>query len=353
MSKAPTKASPPKSGSSDGAARSPAKGGARPGKARPDKPRKRPAKASEGGGTQPVIRPPAAIVPPQSVAGRALTLVVAIMAFLACLTVGAVTLVSEAAHDWKNDLVREVTIQIRPVDGVDIVREIDKAIALAQEFQGVGEVRALSDAETRDLLQPWLGTGLDLNSLPVPRLITVELERPEDVDFDALAGTVARQVQGGSLDDHSVWTRRLSAMAGAVVYGGVVVLGLMLTAMMLSVVFATRAAMAGNREVVSVLHLVGAENGFIAHEFQRHFLVLGLKGGFAGGLMAMLCFLVLDLLANRGTGYAGADQFAALVGTSGVGLTGYLGAAGIIVLVALLTALTSRLAVHNHLAHMD
>lgn len=321
--------------------------------AKREKSRKLPSRRGQSRGGQPAIRPPAAIVPQQSVAGRALTLVVAIMAFLACLTVGGVTLVSDAAHDWQNDLVREVTIQIKPIEGVDMVREIDKAIALAQEFQGVGEVRALSDEETRALLQPWLGSGLDLKSLPVPRLVVVELNNPEIVDFRGLRDAVASDIKGGSLDDHSVWTERLASMAGAVVYGGIVILILMLTAMMLSVVFATRAAMAGNREVVEVLHLVGAENSFIAREFERHFLWLGLKGGVAGGGAAALSFLIFNLVTARDTGFAGADQVAALVGGASIGFAGYLGVAGVVVLVALLTALTSRIAVHNHLMHMD
>jgi cell division transport system permease protein len=119
------------------------------------------------------LRPAAAIVPPQSVAGRALTLVVAIMSFLACLTVGGVSVVWDAADAWQNDLVREITIQIRPTEGVEMLREIDKAVALAQEFSGIESVRALSDAETKALLEPWLGEGLQLDGLPVPRLIQI------------------------------------------------------------------------------------------------------------------------------------------------------------------------------------
>lgn len=75
-------------------------------------------------------------MPPQAVAGRALLLVVAIMSFLACLTVGAVTVVNDAAESWSNDLLREVTIQIRPAEGVDMLREIDKAIAAARRATG-------------------------------------------------------------------------------------------------------------------------------------------------------------------------------------------------------------------------
>ena len=301
----------------------------------------------------PELRDSGSIVPPGSVAGNALTIVVAIMSFLACLTVGGVTVVRDAASDWESDIAREVTIQVRPIDGVDIVRQIDKAIALTQEFPGIGTVRAISDQETRDLLEPWLGGGLDLGALPVPRLILVELRDPAAVDLAALRTQLQTDVRGASLDDHSAWTRRLIAMARTMVFGGFLILILVLTAMMLSVVFATRAAMAGNREIIQVLHLVGAEDGFIAGEFQRHFLLLGLKGGFAGGVAAIIVFATLSLLRTDGGDMAAADQLRALFGEFTVGAGGYFGAVGIVFLVAVLTAVTSRLAVRRTLQQMD
>lgn len=299
------------------------------------------------------LRPAAAIVPPQSVAGRALTLVVAIMSFLACLTVGGVSVVWDAADAWQNDLVREITIQIRPTEGVDMLREIDKAVALAQEFPGIDSVRALSDAETKSLLEPWLGEGLQLDGLPVPRLIQITVNDPSLLNLDQLRSVVSQNVTGASVDDHSVWTSRLSAMAGAVVAGGFAIMILVLGSMVLSVVFATQAAMAGNKDVVSVLHFVGAEDGFIAREFQRHFLMLGLKGGVSGGVAAILSFVVLDMLTRQSAGQAGSDQMSALFGGISVSLPGYLGVFGVVFLVAILTALTSGLAVKAHLAKVD
>lgn len=299
------------------------------------------------------LRPAAAIVPPQSVAGRALTLVVAIMSFLACLTVGAVSVVWDAADAWQNDLVREITIQIRPTEGVDMLREIDKAVALAQEFSGIGSVRALSDAETKALLEPWLGDGLQLEGLPVPRLIQITLADPALLNLEQLRTTIRQNVTGASVDDHSVWTSRLSAMAGTVVAGGFAIMVLVLGSMVLSVVFATQAAMAGNKDVVSVLHFVGAEDTFIAREFQRHFLVLGLKGGVSGGLVAIACFVLLDTMTRQGTGQVSSDQLSALFGTVSVSLPGYLGVFGVVFLVAVLTALTSGLAVKAHLSKVD
>ncbi|PLX38794.1 MAG: ABC transporter permease [Hyphomicrobiales bacterium] len=275
------------------------------------------------------------------------------MAFLACLTVGGVSVVRDAARDWQNDISREVTIQIRPIDGIDIVREIDKAIAIAQEFSGVGTVRAISDDETRGLLEPWLGAGLDLEALPVPRLILVEMLDPAGVDLDGLRAQLKADVRGASLDDHSAWTRRLVAMARTMVFGGFLILVLVLTAMMLSVVFATRAAMAGNKEIIQVLHLVGAEDSFVAREFQRHFLLLGLKGGAAGGIAAIIVFALISLLRSDGGDLAASDQLRALFGQFTVGAGGYFGALGIVFLVAVLTAVTSRLAVRRTLQQME
>ena len=71
----------------------------------------------------------------------------------------------------------------------------------------------------------------------------------------------------------------MRAMAQTTIAGGIALLILMLVATVLSVIFATRGAMATNRPIVEVLHFIGAKSGFIAGQFQRHFLMLGLEGG--------------------------------------------------------------------------
>jgi len=294
--------------------------------------------------------PQSPIVPAASVQGRALVLVVAIMSFLACLTVGAVALVDAAADSWRSDIGREVTIQIRPLDDADTGAAVDRAVALAEAMPGVGTVRAVSEDETKRLLEPWLGSGVDLAALPVPRLVTIEIADPAKVDFARLRADLAREVKGASLDDHSAWTERLSAMASTVVAGGLAVLALVLAAMALSVVFATRAVMAANAQVIEVLHFVGAENAFIARQFERHFLMVGLRGGAAGGVLACLVFLALGAARRGAAGSAEAEQAAALFGAASVGAGGYLACLAVVALVAAITAVTSRLAVHRHLA---
>src|SRR5882757_1640095 len=115
----------------------------------------------------------APIVPSTTIAGRALVAVVAIMTFLASLTAGAVMLVRAAASEWQSEVAREVTIQVRPAAGRDVEADVARAVAIARVSPGIADVRPYTNEETARLLEPWLGTGLKLDDLPVPRIIVV------------------------------------------------------------------------------------------------------------------------------------------------------------------------------------
>jgi len=293
------------------------------------------------------------LVPRNSIAGRALIAVVAIMTFLASLTTGAVILVGQAAGEWQADVAREVTIQVVPAPGRDTDATVAKAADTARAFPGVADVRVFSKDESAKLLEPWLGSGLTLGDLPVPRLIVVRLASGASADMTRLRSALAEQAPGATLDDHRGWIERMRAMAGSVIAGGILILVLMLAATVLSVTFATRGAMATNRNVIEVLHLVGAKNNFIAGNFQRHFLVMGLQGGLIGGGAAVLLFALAALIGHFTAGTAGGDQSAALFGTFSLGFLGYLAVLAQIVLSAVVTALTSRQTVNRTLEAID
>ena len=289
------------------------------------------------------------IVPNATIAGRALVAVVAIMTFLASLTTGAVMLVRSAAGDWQSEVAREVTIQVRPVAGRDIEADVARAAELARGASGVADVRAYSRQESARLLEPWLGTGLALDDLPVPRLIVVRVAPDASPDFALLRQTLVEQVPPASLDDHRTFVERMRTMANAMVIAGIVVLALVLVATFLSVAFATRGAMAANRSVIEVLHFIGARNDFIAKHFQRRFLLLGLKGGLIGGGCALLLFTLVELAARWLPGTAALDQFTALFGTFSVGIVGYVAVFAQILMIAVVTATASRVTVNQTL----
>ena len=301
----------------------------------------------------PAGRTGAPIVPPGNVAGRALMTVIGIMTFLASLTLGAVLLISDTASVWESQISREVTVQIRPDDGLDMPAALDTVRRLALATPGVAGAEVMDDTATGRLLEPWLGEGLDLDELPVPRLVLIAIDEDAPPDFANLGASLAAAVPQASLDDHRAWVSRLVTMANATVLVGLAVLALVMIATVLTVIFATRGAMSGNRHIIEVLHFVGARAGFIAGEFQGHFLKLGLAGAAIGGSAALLVFVLMGLWTRSNQATPEADQISALFGSFAIGWNGYVGVLVLVATVGGLTAFTSRVTVKRQLAAID
>jgi len=299
------------------------------------------------------LRSGQSIVPRETVAGTALVFVIAIMTFLACLTLGAVSMINTSAAKWQNDISREVTIQIRPFDDLEMEKAIQDASKIALTFKGVSKVTALNDKETARLLEPWLGAGLQLDELPVPRLLTVTLADGAKPDFAKMREELEAQVPGSTLDDHRTWVDRLTTMALTMVAIGTTVFLLMMAATVTTVIFATRGAMAGNKDVVDVLHFVGADSRFISREFQNHFLILGLKGAASGALGAIILFILLGLWSSNSLATPEGDQISALFGTFSLSWSGYFWMIVVLILVAFLTALTSSITVRRQVNNLQ
>ncbi len=291
----------------------------------------------------------APIVPEKSVAGRTLLLLVTIMAFLSAVTLGGVVLVQKSAIAWSAEVGRELTIQIRPVEGEVMESNLRTAVSLAQSTPGVAGARALSIEESQSLLEPWLGAGLDLSAIEIPRLVVVQLADPAEADIEQLQRNLSA-INGASLDTHAAWRQQLNTMAGTVVLSGLLVLGLIGVATVLAIIFATRGAMATNREIVDVLHFIGASNKFIAGAFQGRFLSIGLQGGFLGALFAILFFLLIGMAAGSVLPSEANAQVGVLFGRFLLGWDGMAFILAVVPVIAVLTAITSRVTVRRYLS---
>ncbi len=202
-------------------------------------------------------------------------------------------------------------------------------------------------------MEPWLGSGLALGGLPIPRIIVVKLLAGASPNFADLRKALAAQVPAASLDDHRGWIDRMRTMAETAVATGMVILALVIAVTVLSVTFATRGAMATNRPTIEVLHYVGATDRFIARQFQRHFLVLGLKGGAIGGGGAMALFGLLQAADAWLVGTPGGNEASALFGSLAIGPSGYIAMFVVIMLMALVTAGASRRTVAQTLENIE
>jgi cell division transport system permease protein len=288
----------------------------------------------------------APIVPAGSVTGRSLTLVITIMCFLACLTVGAVYLIRQSANAWLKDIASEVTVQVQAKDGIDtdkVVREV--ATYLAQQG-GISKVTVMSAAESAALLEPWLGQIEDLNALPLPRLIALELDRAAAPNLEQVRAGLSSRFQGTTLDDHRRWQQQIATITNSFALGGVAILALVAMATTAIIVSATKSSMASNREIVEVLHFVGATDRFIAREFEKHFLRLGVRAGLVGAAFALAVFILMPTIVQvLGGGSMTLTELHRLVGSGALDVAGYVLMGIVVVVVAALCMLTSRFGV--------
>jgi cell division transport system permease protein len=288
----------------------------------------------------------AQIVPSASIAGHALTVVIAIMSFLACLTLGMVYMVNQSANAWVNDIASEITVELDPVNTADIEKKMTLVALFLAKQKGITRVKPLTADDSAKLLEPWLGQTSALQALPIPRLIAVEIDRSDPPDIPLIKAALSQNFEGVTLDDHRRWQAEIKTLTRSAALGGLAVMSLVAAATIAVIVSATRSAMASNREIIEVLHFVGANERFISREFERHFLGLGVRAGLMGAVAAAIAFLLLPLMAHMlGGGVVTAAETQRLIGSGELDLKGYLLCVVVVIVVACLCMITSRLGV--------
>jgi cell division transport system permease protein len=174
----------------------------------------------------------------------------------------------------------------------------DAVVARLQNQSGVVEARRLNDEELGSLLDPWLGAGSVTADLPVPALIDVKLES-EDTDVEALTAAVKAVAPSAVVDTHQQWLGQLATLTRSINWTANLIVLLVALATVALVAFGTRAGLAAHKSTIEILHLMGAEDGMIASEFQRRFLWHGFIGGLAGLALALITIFLLGWLAQR------------------------------------------------------
>src|SRR5581483_5741650 len=224
-----------------------------------------------------------------------LDFVIAVMAFLAALALGASLVATRAAHGWQSGLSDRLTVQVMPPEegnpsaGLDAETRV--TLNILRATPGIAHAAPLSDAEINALVEPWIGKNGVVSGIPLPRLIDAEVTPGEDVDVNALADRLKKAAPHASVDDHRRWIARLRNLADAVRYSAYAILLLIAGATAAAVSFATRAGLDAHHEMVALLHQMGALPRFIARAAERHYFVSALMAASLGTLFAALVFL--------------------------------------------------------------
>ncbi|HIC81226.1 MAG TPA: FtsX-like permease family protein, partial [Kiloniellaceae bacterium] len=163
----------------------------------------------------------------------------------------------------------------------------EQVAALLRDTPGVTAVERLDTRDIAALLEPWLGDAGLTAELPLPGLIAVTVDADQPPDLNALRRAVLAVAPGSLVDDHQRWLGHLLDLTWAIEAMAIVVVALVVLAAAIMVAFVTRMGLAAHEQAIEVLHLIGAQDSYVARQFQSHALSLGLRGGLIGLLCAL------------------------------------------------------------------
>lgn len=276
---------------------------------------------------------------------RFLPWLIALMVFLSILAMAGLLALNTVAQRWDRGISGTLTVQIAPVDDpAKDAERLQAVLAILAETPEIARYESLGDARLMQLLEPWLGADAVARDLPLPRLVDVELKPKASLDPQALSRRISSRVPGASVDDHRVWLDRLVRLIQTVQGLATLVLIFIALATVGTVVFTTRTGLAIHREAIEVLHLIGAQDSYVARQFAGRALALGLKGGVIGLVLALPTLLAI--------GYFAQQMDSNLIPAIRLGLTHWAILGALPLVVAIIAMVTARFTVLNTLSRM-
>jgi len=276
--------------------------------------------------------------------GRFLPWLIAFMVYLAVLALAGALMLRATAERWDKGIGATLTIQIAPTDNpARDAGNVEAVLGVLRTMPEIVRARAVDEAQLMALLEPWLGPA-GAGDLPVPRLIDVELKQGAPLDAASLKARLSAIVPGVGVDDHRVWLERLVRLIRTAEMLAVTVLVLIALATIGTVVFTTRTGLAIHHEAIEVLHLIGAQDSYVARQFATRALTLGLRGGLFG--------LALALPTLAGIGYVVRRLESGMLPELALSPAHWAVLVGLPLVVAAIAMLTARFTVLRTLARM-
>ena len=276
---------------------------------------------------------------------RFLPWLIAFMVFLAILAMAGMLVLNATASRWDQGIRGTLTVQVMPAeDPAKDDERLQVVLSVLAQMPEIDRYEMLTDDRLLNLLEPWLGPAAGSRDLPLPRLVDVELKTSADLNAEVLSRQLAARVPGTSVDDHRIWLKRLVRLIQTVEGLAPLVLAFIALATVGTVVFTTRTGLDIHREAIEVMHLIGAQDSYVAGQFASRAFSLGLKGGVFGLLLAVPTLL--------GIGYLAQQMDSSLLPGITLGPVHWSALAGLPLVVSLIAMVTARITVMQTLSRM-
>jgi len=282
----------------------------------------------------------------RDISSRILPWLLAIMVYLIALALFSVLSMNKISGQWDSALSAHITVQLPPAEltPADQPVDVEAILELLRSRPGIASAKLLDKADIDRLMEPWLGTPETTFSMPLPQLIAVTLQPAAQVDTRALSQEIRNISIDALVVDHKKGLEGLIDLAGWIrlISAGVIVL-IGISAILMAVLI-TKMGLAAHAPVIELLHLMGAEDRYVAEQFQRHALSGGLMGGLIGLALSLATFAVIEQI-TRGLDHSLVPNLSFSALQWAILFTLPLAAAGV-------TTLTVRLTVRRSLARL-
>ena len=236
--------------------------------------------------------------------GVFLRVMISIAVFIFAITLAGVLSINSMLQNWNKSILGAFTVQIMPISDsnhtkviTETLKNQNMVIEFLQKHEAIEQATPLSNEQLEQLIQPWLGDGIDVNKLPLPRLIDVKIRKDAEINYAKLAEELAVLTPYASLDNHKLWLNKLMHFADGLKMLALTILGLVILVTSGAIFYSTQSSLGLHRNIIEILHLMGAKDTYIAQQYARRAGWLGLMGGVIGLIIAVPAILLIGSLA--------------------------------------------------------
>lgn len=238
------------------------------------------------------------LLPRRAENARSLLFVLCTMAFLAGLALLFSRGTTRLSSDWQDQLTHSATVQIIHSTAQTKDAQLQSAMDILGRLLPAKDITPLTDAEAQARLKPWLGDVALPDDMAIPSLITLSSDQSLPLETIEIA-----LADGGlitHIDDHQRFAGGIRHTARRLVFLGMALLVILLGASLSMSIYATRASLSSQRDILRVLVQVGASNQFVAKLFITQAGRRTVRAALIGLGIAFLFWTILSLLGISG-----------------------------------------------------
>lgn len=228
-----------------------------------------------------------------------LTVIVAVSVFLFAITLSGVLGINTMFENSRKQVVTNFTVQVLPLPNYeDSKKDLLNIVSFLERYPNIEQVSVLTDTEIRALLEPWLGNNVDVELLPIPKLLDVKISPNKNFDYKELTIRLSEVSAQASINDHNLWLSRLLKFINSLKMLALTILILVALASITAIIYAAQTSLNVHKEIIKILHIMGATDKYIAINYVKQITQSSIIAGIIGTFIAIPAILVVGNMAK-------------------------------------------------------